>query len=82
MGSWLILLAFALATCLSVRLSAQELSGTKGGLAGVVADSSGAAVPGAGVACLPHIARTGGCLTMLRHLQNEKPGTETSRAQL
>ena len=30
-------------------LSAQELSGTKGGLAGIVTDSSGAVVPGAGV---------------------------------
>ena len=35
-GSWLILFAFALAACLSARLPAQELSGTKGGLAGVV----------------------------------------------
>lgn len=49
MGSLLILLAFALATCLSARLSAQELSGTKGGLQGVVTDSSGAVVPGASV---------------------------------
>ena len=43
--SWFILLAFALVA----SLPAQELSGTKGGLAGVVTDSSGAAVPGAGV---------------------------------
>ncbi len=49
MGSWLVLFAFALAACLSARLSAQELSGTKGGLAGIVTDSSGAAVPGASV---------------------------------
>jgi hypothetical protein len=48
-GSWLVVLVFALATCLSARLSAQELSGVKGGLAGIVTDSSGAAVPGAAV---------------------------------
>ena len=45
-----ILLAFVFVACLAARLSAQELSGTKGGLAGVVTDSSGAAVPGATVA--------------------------------
>ena len=49
MGNLLILLAFAIATCLSTHLSAQELSGTKGGLQGVVTDSSGAVVPGASV---------------------------------
>ena len=49
MGNLLILLAFAIATCLSTNLSAQELSGTKGGLQGVVNDSSGAVVPGASV---------------------------------
>ena len=49
MGSLLVLLAFAIATCLSTQLTAQELSGTKGGLQGIVADSSGAVVPGAQV---------------------------------
>jgi hypothetical protein len=49
MGSMLVLLAFALATCLTTHLSAQELSGTKGGLQGNVTDSSGAVVPGATV---------------------------------
>ena len=49
MGSLLVLLAFAIAACLSTHLSAQELSGTKGGLAGIVTDSSGAVVPGAAV---------------------------------
>jgi len=49
MGSLLVVLAFALATCLSTNLSAQELSGTKGGLQGVITDSSGAVVPGAQV---------------------------------
>ena len=49
MRSWLVLLVFALVACLSARLSAQELSGTKGGLQGNVTDSSGAAVPGASV---------------------------------
>ncbi len=49
MGNLLILLAFAIATCLSTNLSAQELSGTKGGLQGTVTDSSGAVVPGASV---------------------------------
>ena len=48
MGASLILLAFAFAACLP-NLSAQELSGTKGGLQGVVTDSSGAVVPGAAV---------------------------------
>jgi hypothetical protein len=48
-GSWLILFAFALAACLSARLPAQELSGTKGGLQGIVTDSSGAVVPDANV---------------------------------
>jgi hypothetical protein len=48
-GSLLILLAFALTACLTTRLSAQELSGTKGGLQGNVTDSSGAVVPGATV---------------------------------
>ena len=48
MGSLFVLLAFATAACLPT-LSAQELSGTKGGLQGVVTDSSGAVVPGASV---------------------------------
>jgi hypothetical protein len=48
-GSLLVLVAFAIAACLPMRLSAQELSGTKGGLQGVVTDSSGAVVPGAQV---------------------------------
>ncbi len=48
MGASLILLAFAITACLPT-LSAQELSGTKGGLAGNVTDSSGAVVPGASV---------------------------------
>jgi hypothetical protein len=46
MGSLFVLLAFATAACLPT-LSAQELSGTKGGLQGIVTDSSGAVVPGA-----------------------------------
>ncbi len=49
MGSLLVVLTFATAACLPTRLSAQELSGTKGGLQGVVTDSSGAVVPGATV---------------------------------
>jgi Carboxypeptidase regulatory-like domain len=49
MGSLLVLVAFAIAASLPMRLSAQELSGTKGGLQGVVSDSSGAVVPGAQV---------------------------------
>jgi hypothetical protein len=49
MGSLLVLVAFAIAASLPMRLSAQELSGTKGGLQGVVTDSSGAVVPGAQV---------------------------------
>jgi hypothetical protein len=48
MGAMLILLAFAIAACLPT-LSAQELSGTKGGLQGNVTDTSGAVVPGATV---------------------------------
>ncbi len=48
MGSLFVLLAFAMAACLPT-LSAQELSGTKGGLQGIVTDSSGAVVPGATV---------------------------------
>jgi hypothetical protein len=48
MGAILILLAFAITACLPT-LSAQELSGTKGGLQGNVTDSSGAVVPGASV---------------------------------
>jgi hypothetical protein len=47
-GSLIVLLAFAIAACLQ-SISAQELSGTKGGLQGVVNDSSGAVVPGAQV---------------------------------
>ena len=47
-GASLILLAFAFAACLP-NLSAQELSGTQGGLQGVVTDSSGAVVPDASV---------------------------------
>src|SRR5580698_2481365 len=49
MGSLFVLLAFATAACMHTRLSAQELSGTKGGLQGIVTDSSGAVVPGATV---------------------------------
>jgi Carboxypeptidase regulatory-like domain len=49
MGSLFVLLAFATAACLPTHLSAQELSGTKGGLQGIVTDSSGAVVPGATV---------------------------------
>jgi Carboxypeptidase regulatory-like domain len=49
MGSLLVLVAFAIAACLPMRLPAQELSGTKGGLQGLVTDSSGAVVPGAQV---------------------------------
>jgi Carboxypeptidase regulatory-like domain len=49
MGNLLILLAFAIATCLSTNLSAQELSATQGGLSGTVTDNSGGAVPGAKV---------------------------------
>ncbi len=48
MGALLILLAFAFTAC-QPTLLAQELSATKGGLAGLVTDSSGAVVPGAGV---------------------------------
>ena len=48
-GTLLVLLAFTTAACLPTRLAAQELSGTKGGLQGVVTDSSGAVVPGATV---------------------------------
>src|SRR5271155_5844512 len=48
MSVLLILVAFAMTACLRT-LSAQELSGTKGGLQGVVSDSSGAVVPGASV---------------------------------
>jgi hypothetical protein len=48
LGAFFILLAFAITACLQT-LSAQELSGTKGGLQGVVTDSSGAVVPGASV---------------------------------
>jgi hypothetical protein len=48
-SSLLVLVAFAIAASLPMRLSAQELSGTKGGLQGVVTDSSGAVVPGAQV---------------------------------
>ncbi len=47
-GALLAILAFAITACLP-NLSAQELSATKGGLAGLVTDSSGAVVPGAGV---------------------------------
>jgi hypothetical protein len=49
MGSLFVLMAFAIATCFSTPLKAQELSGVKGGLQGIVTDSSGAVVPGAGV---------------------------------
>ena len=49
MSSLLVLLAFATAACLTPHLKAQELSATKGGLAGLVSDSSGAVVPGASV---------------------------------
>jgi len=49
MSVLLILLAFAMTACLPNRIAAQELSGTKGGLQGVVTDSSGAVVPGASV---------------------------------
>ena len=45
----LVLLAFAFTACLPTRLVAQELSGTKGGLQGIVTDSTGAVVPGATV---------------------------------
>jgi Carboxypeptidase regulatory-like domain len=48
MGSLLALLALAITPGLRT-ISAQELSGTKGGLQGVVTDSSGAVVPGAQV---------------------------------
>ena len=48
MGALFILLAFAITAFLS-PLSAQELSATKGGLAGLVTDSSGAVVPAASV---------------------------------
>ncbi len=48
MGAMLIVLAFAITACLPT-LTAQELSGTKGGLQGNVTDSSGAVVPGATV---------------------------------
>jgi hypothetical protein len=48
MGAMFILLAFAIMACLPT-LSAQELSATKGGLAGLVTDSSGAVVPTASV---------------------------------
>jgi hypothetical protein len=48
MSASLILLAFAFVACLP-NLAAQELSGTKGGLQGVVTDSSGAVVPDAKV---------------------------------
>jgi hypothetical protein len=49
MGALFIVLAFAITACLPAHLAAQELSGTKGGLQGVVTDSSGAVVPGASV---------------------------------
>jgi Carboxypeptidase regulatory-like domain/TonB-dependent Receptor Plug Domain len=49
MGGLLVLMAFAFATCLTTHLTAQELSGTKGGLQGSVTDSSGAVVPDATV---------------------------------
>jgi outer membrane receptor protein involved in Fe transport len=49
MGGLLVLMAFVLSICLTTHLSAQELSGTKGGLQGVVTDSSGAVIPGATV---------------------------------
>jgi carboxypeptidase family protein len=48
-SNYIILLALAIAGCLSANLSAQELSGTKGGLQGIVTDSSGAVVPAASV---------------------------------
>src|SRR5579863_8118104 len=48
MGALFIVLAFAITACLPT-VSAQELSGTKGGLAGNVTDSSGAVVPDATV---------------------------------
>ncbi len=48
MGAFFILLAFAITAFIPTAL-AQELSGTKGGLQGVVTDSSGAVVPGASV---------------------------------
>jgi Carboxypeptidase regulatory-like domain len=48
MGTLLVLMAFAITPGLRT-ISAQELSGTKGGLQGVVTDSSGAVVPGAQV---------------------------------
>ena len=48
MGALFILLAFAI-TAFLPPLSAQELSATKGGLAGLVTDSSGAVVPAASV---------------------------------
>jgi hypothetical protein len=48
MGRLLLVLALAMAASL-LHVSAQELSGTKGGLQGVVTDSSGAVVPSASV---------------------------------
>ncbi len=48
LGSLLAVLAFAITACLPT-ISAQELSATKGGLAGLVTDSSSAVVPGASV---------------------------------
>lgn len=47
-GAFFILLAFAITACMPTLL-AQELSGTKGGLQGIVTDSSGAVVPDAQV---------------------------------
>ena len=49
MSNLLVILAIAAAACLPSHLLAQELSGTKGGLAGTVTDVSGAVVPGATV---------------------------------
>ena len=51
-GNALVLLALAVATCLSTPLIGQELSATKGGLGGAITDKSGAVIPAAQVSLI------------------------------